>query len=435
MKKRLFKILILFLVFLLGLAAGYLYFQKIHPQKIETQKQETNVYIKFLSEVYDKIKENYWNKLDDEDLGNLFKLGIEKLSGKTQDIKIKDKQDFEDMLTDIFKIVKEDKNKDFTVQLSQLVLMNLEPQKRNALYTAKNKEDLGNRVQNINPENDLYKILGLDKNASQQQIEDAYENKASELEPKKDKSEEAKQELEKVNYAYQTLNSPDAKEIYDKKGIEPTVFGKLVRPDMLHLYIKKMSPTTLDELEQTTEKFDNTTGLDTLILDLRDNIGGSIELLTYLLGPFIGPDRYAFDFFHQGDKTPYKTKIGWLPSLARYKKVVILINENTQSSAEIMAATLKKYNVGVLVGNKTKGWGTIESVIDVNTQIDPQEKYSIFLVNSLSLNEDNQPIEGKGVSPTIQINDSGWENQLFAYFHYPELAKAVKEIWNTPPSF
>lgn len=370
MKKRLFKILILFLIFLLGLAAGYLYFQKTNPQKIETQKQETNVYIKFLSEVYDKIKENYWNKLDDEDLGNLFKLGTEKLSGKTQDVKIKDKSDFENMLTEIFKIVKEDKNKDFTVQLSQLVLMNLEPQKRSALYTAENKEDLGNRVRNVNPETGQ---------------------------------------------------------------VEPTVFGKLVRPDMLHLYIKTMSPTTLDELEQTTEKFDNTIGLDTLILDLRDNVGGSIELLTYLLGPFIGPDRYAFDFFHQGDKTPYRTKIGWLPSLARYKKVVILINENTQSSAEIMVAALKKYNVGVLVGTKTKGWGTIESVIDMNTQIDPQEKYSIFLVNSLSLNEENQPIEGKGVSPTIQINDPGWENQLFAYFHYLELTKAVKEIWNTPP--
>ncbi|KPJ70546.1 hypothetical protein AMJ51_01600 [Microgenomates bacterium DG_75] len=168
--------------------------------------------------------------------------------------------------------------------------------------------------------------------------------------------------------------------------------------------------------------------LDTLILDLRDNVGGAIDGLPYFLGPFIGAEQYAYQFYHQGEKTDFKTRTGWLPSLVRYKKVVVLVNEGTQSSAEVMAATLKRYNVGVVVGASTKGWGTVEKVFALKTQIDPNEKYSMFLVHSLTLRDDGEPIQDKGVDPTININNPGWEEQLMAYFNYPELVEAVKEI-------
>jgi C-terminal processing protease CtpA/Prc len=124
----------------------------------------------------------------------------------------------------------------------------------------------------------------------------------------------------------------------------------------------------------------------------------------------------------------FKTRIGWLPSLIQYKKVVVLINENTQSSAEVMAATLKKYNVGVLVGTTTKGWGTVERVFPLKSQLDPSEKYSIFLVHSLTLREDGKPIQGNGVTPTISIKDANWEEQLREYFDNEELIKAVKTV-------
>ncbi len=422
------------LIFFSGALASYFWTKTNLQQNVapETPTQK-DVYLEFLSEVYDKIKENYWESITEEQLDNLFKLGVEKLTNKPQDFKLKNKEDFKKMLTETMKIVKEDKKKEFTVTLAHLVLLNLKPSGRSALYTTQDKENLKNRVQNINPEVDLYKILGVEKDATPEKLEEVYKNKVAELEPKKDKSEEAKKELEQVKYAYEILSDTAQKQRYDQAGVEPTVFAKLVRPDILHLYIKKLSPTTLDELKKETEKFDNITGLDTLILDLRGNVGGSIDLLSYLLGPFIGGDQYAYDFFRQEEKTPFKTKIGWLPSLVRYKKIVILIDNQTQSSAEVMAATLKKYNVGILVGTKTRGWGTIETTVNINQSLGEDEKYALFLVYSLTLNEDNQPIEGQGVSPTIQINDPGWEKQLFAYFHYEELTEAVKEIWNKPP--
>ncbi|MGB9637306.1 MAG: S41 family peptidase, partial [Microgenomates group bacterium] len=109
-------------------------------------------------------------------------------------------------------------------------------------------------------------------------------------------------------------------------------------------------------------------------------------------------------------------------------KVIILINENTQSSAEVMAATLKKYNVGVLVGVPTRGWGTVEKVFEIKNQFNPSEKYSAFLVHRLTLREDGQPIEGLGVEPVINIQDKNWEKQLYNYFHYPELTAVIAKL-------
>ncbi|MDP3726866.1 MAG: S41 family peptidase, partial [bacterium] len=94
----------------------------------------------------------------------------------------------------------------------------------------------------------------------------------------------------------------------------------------------------------------------------------------------------------------------------------------------IIASVLKKYNAGVLVGTKTKGWGTIERVFDLKTQLDVTEKYSLFLVHTITLREDGQPIEGRGVEPLIDITQKDWDKKLLKYFHRSDLVEAVKEL-------
>ncbi|OGZ31885.1 MAG: hypothetical protein A2V69_00525 [Candidatus Portnoybacteria bacterium RBG_13_40_8] len=429
-KKYLIIIAILVAILVIaGATAGYFVFRR--DQKPEEVQIEKNIYEEFLSEIYDKIQENYWNKISDEELATLFRLGLEKLTNAPQSLKSNDKSGMIETTNKIIDKLEENKKKDFTAQLAHLVLWNLKPFGRSALYVKKDEENLKNRVMNINPQENLYSVLGVEDNANQEKLNEAYRNKVNELDNQE--TEEAKQELEKVKYAYEVLSNAENKKRYDETKTEPTVFGKLIRPTILHLYISKISPTILEDLKRETEKFDNTGGLNTLILDLRANVGGSLDILPYLLGPFIGPNNYAFELFQQANYEPFKTKLGWLPSLVRYKKVVILADEKTQSSAEVMVASLKKYNVGVFVGTKTKGWGTIEKVYEIDHQIDESEKYSIFLVNHLTLRDDNQPIEEAGVEPVIDINDPEWENKLFEYFNSNELVKAVKEAWNSSP--
>ncbi len=426
-RRQALVIFLLLLIFGVGSASGYFFRAKQEGISL-FRFIPRDTYLTFLDEVYDKIQENYWDKISDEQLSHLFQLGAEKLTGAPQVLSTNNKEGVEKMVAGIIKELEEEKKKEFSVQLADIVLANLEPFGHSRLYTKKSEKALSNQVQNINPEVNQYDILGIEKNASQDELNLAYEEKANQLESLKEASPEAEQEYEKLQQAYKVLGDESNRQLYDQSGVEPTMDYKLVRPTIFWLHIKKFSPTTFDELKRVTEKVDDQAGLDTLILDLRDNIGGSIDGLPSFLGPFIGADQYAYQFFHQGERTDFKTTTGWLPSLVRYKKVVILVNEGTQSSAEVMAAALKKYNVGVLVGTPTKGWGTVEKVFPLERQIDSSEKYSVFLVHSLTLGDDGQPIQDRGVKPLINTTNAGWENELLDYFNYPELVQAIKEI-------
>jgi len=447
LNKSKFKILGIILLaaatFSLGIFASYFYFKTnaSDPVAQPPAGAKTIPQVNFLSEVYDKIKQNYWDKTTDEYLINLFKLGAEKLTTTPLVLEKNNKENLESLLTDlIINLEKDEAKKEFTVNLASIVLANLKPLGRSGLYTTKDEENLRNTVQNIDPGTDLYAILEVDKTADEEEINKTFQEKKQELsQVMQDESEstenkkKAQERLTQVNRAYQTLASEQTRTSYNQSGAESTVLVNIIEPAIAYVYIKKFSPTTLDDFKKATESVDDNDGLDTLILDLRGNIGGSIDLLQYFLGPFIGLDQYAYEFFHQGERTSFKTKLGWLPSLVRYKKVIILINENTQSTGELMAAVLKKYNVGVLVGTKSKGWGTIEKVFQLDEQFDQNKKYSMFLVHSLALRDDNQPIEGNGVDPVINMNSQDWKKQLFAYFHYDELINAVEKIWQSQP--
>lgn len=443
-------IVIIAVIAIAAIVGGAIYFvnQKQKNAAIDNKTEATepqNKYVTFLLEIYDKVQQNYWEKITDDQLFQLYKLGTEKIKEQIPDIQVpeviisNDKNGLKAMASSVLDKLDESKKKDYSVNLASIVLANLQPFGRSGLYTTKKQEDLQNRVYNIDPNTNLYDVLGVKKDAPAEEIQKAAEEKTAELEnvakdtsQPQEKRDEAEQKLALVARATETLAQPEKKDKYDQQGIESTVSANLVRPDILHLKIKQLSPVTYEEIQKAANDIDKSAGpeLNTLIIDLRGNVGGSIDVLPYFLGFFIGKDQYAYEWYQQGNYTPFKTVVGWLPSLVRYKRVVVLIDEQAQSSAEVMAATFKKYNVGVVVGTKTKGWGTIEKVFPIDNQINDNETYSMFLVHHITLRDDNQPIEGRGVDPNININDENWQDQLNAYFNDKTLTKTVKEIWN-----
>ncbi len=400
---------------------------------LNQEEKQTNPYLAFLQEVRDIIQENYWDTLTETQLVQLHVLAMEKLTALTLGDTI---QTFEELDQKILELLDqypdEQKKNEFSAQLADLVLANLEPFGRSRLYSEKLQQELVERVNNIDPEADHYQALGVDKDVSQEEIEQAYQEQEQIL--ANDNSEAAQEKLAQIQAAHETLASQETRARYDQAGVNPTMEWRLVTPQIFYLKIKQFSATTIQELTEVTAKVDDRGAeLDTLILDLRGNFGGAIDGLPYFLGPFIGNNQYAYQFIQQGKISDFKTKTGWLPTLQRYKKVVILIDDKTQSTGEVMASVIKKYNVGVLVGTTTMGWGTIERVFPVEHQINESEKYSVFLVHHLTLREDGTPIEGNGVEPMISITKANWKTELNQYFNDSALISAVAQQFTSTP--
>lgn len=429
------KTLPFLIIFALGVGLGYRLVGS--NQNRSVTNIEKNTPKTFVSEIYDKIKENYWNNISDAELLDLFKLSMDKNGAGISIAKFENKEKMLDAITKQIKEMGDGQNEQvlssrnkFIVSVVSSVLSSLNPAGRSGLYTQKNEEQLKNTVENINPEKDLYKDLGLERGASESAVNQNFQQKAEEL--KKDTSPEAQEKLKQLTYAKSVLANKDNKEKYDQKGVEPTIFTKIAEPQVLYVQFKKFSPTSLDEFQKAFDAYKDATDLHALIFDLRGNVGGAIDATAYFLGYFLGKGQYAFDFYHKGEYLPFRTPTDKLASVLKYKQIVVLIDQNTQSSAEMMASSLKKYHIGVLIGTPTKGWGTVERVFPLDNQIDDKQKYSLFLVHSITLRDDNLPIEGRGVEPDISIKDPNWQQKLLWYFSNPGLVDTVKEVFTNP---
>lgn len=421
----------LILIFFLGIIVGGLSLKIIFEKKQSTigvTNTNQDEHIEFSKEVYGVIKKNYWDKIEDKELGEIYRLANEKLTGQFESKEFLSEEDVMEMINKTLKKMDEDKKDAYVTELAQMVLTNLKPFGRNGLFGKPQEEALRNQVANIDPSKDLYQILDTEKGVDVKEIETAYQEQKVILEEESKNSTDAAQKLEEVEQAYDVLSKDQSRQIYDQTGAEPTVFSNILPGNIFYIRIAKMSPITFEEFKIAADSSLDKPELNTLILDLKGNIGGAIDTMPFFLGPFLGKGQYAYEFFHQGEYTPYKTRIGWMDGLIKFKKVVVLIDGQTQSSAEVMASALKKYNVGTLVGTNTRGWGTIENTFKLESKLSQREGLSLFLVHSLTVGENGQPIEGVGVAPDINVESPGWKDELFNVFSSREIVVAVETI-------
>ncbi|MDP4008877.1 MAG: S41 family peptidase [bacterium] len=405
-------------IFLGGGAAGYKYYPYSQIQRAE---------VAFLGEAYGIIRENYWQKVSDEDLSNLFSQGIGQVGGKSYQLKQGEQNErgVRRIAASAMVGMSAEERETFVTTLTHLILQSLPPEGLSALYAPEQREELTQMVNNVDTQEDLYARIGADQNASLEEIQETYVQKKEEA--------ETPEELQQLERALDVLTDEQARARYNETGAQSTVFGRVVSSTTYYLRITRVSPVTFQEFQKEVKRIPSTGQLHTLILDLRDNIGGSVDILPEFLGPFVGYDSYAYEFFHKGEKEPFKTTTGWMTELVPFKRVVILVNENTQSSAEVMVATFQKYNVGVVVGTQTRGVGSIKRVFEMENQINPKIPYSIFLVHSLTLRPDGEAIQGLGVTPTVDMRDPQWKEQLLLRYASEDLATTVEQVWENPP--
>ncbi|MBT8204417.1 MAG: carboxy terminal-processing peptidase [Eudoraea sp.] len=112
-------------------------------------------------------------------------------------------------------------------------------------------------------------------------------------------------------------------------------------------------------------------GIQGLVLDLRDNGGGSLKTVVEMAGLFIKDGPIVQVRSSGRDKDVYEDKderIQWNGPL------VILVNELSASASEILAAAMQDYKRGIVIGSKqTFGKGTVQNVIPLENIVRSNE--------------------------------------------------------------
>ncbi|WP_290672261.1 S41 family peptidase [Kordia sp.] len=109
----------------------------------------------------------------------------------------------------------------------------------------------------------------------------------------------------------------------------------------------------------------NAVDIDGLILDLRGNGGGSMKQAIDLAGMFIDKGPLGIYRDQQDNKTIVKDfNRGTLFT----KPLIILINSESASASEFIAAALRDHNRALIVGSKTYGKGTIQQILPLQQE-------------------------------------------------------------------
>ena len=110
-----------------------------------------------------------------------------------------------------------------------------------------------------------------------------------------------------------------------------------------------------------------TKGINGLILDLRNNGGGSLKTVVDITGFFIERGPVVQVKSIGGRREILRDND---PSIIWDGPLVILVNEFSASASEILAAALQDYNRAIILGsNQTYGKGTVQNIIDLNNVI------------------------------------------------------------------
>ena len=178
-----------------------------------------------------------------------------------------------------------------------------------------------------------------------------------------------------------------------------TVKAELDKEDATigHVRITSFAKNTAEELEKAVKDLTDK-GAKAFVFDVRYNPGGLLDQAYKVANMFLKdgePIVQVEDRF--GEKKIYKAS----SSIGEFKitqPYVLLVNEGSASASEILAAAIKEGAGGQIIGTKTYGKGTVQSVVDITDN--SELKYT----NAKWLTPKGNWIHKEGVTPTKEVN-------------------------------
>ena len=202
--------------------------------------------------------------------------------------------------------------------------------------------------------------------------------------------------------------------------VVPTVYGmRVLRERVGYVRIGSFSPSTPRELDDALSMLKTQSDIRSIVIDLRGNMGGSflasVETARRLIpsGLIVTTQGQLSEVANQ----PFTSESGMA---AHDLPAVVLINAETASAAEVLAAALKDNNRATLIGMPTFGKGAIQYPLrlvsldegDDPTQSNNNRSGTIRLTIAKLIAPRGGAINGIGISPHILEADPSRQLEL-----------------------
>ncbi|HOK41108.1 MAG TPA: S41 family peptidase [bacterium] len=187
-----------------------------------------------------------------------------------------------------------------------------------------------------------------------------------------------------------------------------SVYSKMLTNDIGYIYITKFTMTTATELKKELDNLKEN-GIKKLILDLRNNPGGLLESAYEVSDLFLNDGLIVFTKT-RGDKIDQKYFSHNDDSIFETMPLILLVNEGSASGAEIVTGAIKDRKRGIIIGKKTYGKGSVQTVRNLSGGA------GIALTTAKYYTPSGICIHKEGIEPDITIEQPEYSKEELESF-------------------
>ena len=125
-----------------------------------------------------------------------------------------------------------------------------------------------------------------------------------------------------------------------------------------YIAVTEFDEVTASQFKEALNKLEKD-GMQGLVIDLRDNPGGLLDVTCEMLDRMIKKGILVYTVDKNGKRVDEEAK----DNLSFDKPTAILVNGNSASASEVFSGAMKDYDAATLVGTKTFGKGIVQSIV------------------------------------------------------------------------
>ena len=181
-----------------------------------------------------------------------------------------------------------------------------------------------------------------------------------------------------------------------------------------YISISSFIQTTGDTIDDLVGKMEKK-GLKALILDVRGNPGGLLNAAVKVARVFLGRKKIVTVKSRTGDAITYSS----FRETHRRVPLVILIDRGSASASEILAGAIKDNNRGILLGGKTFGKGSVQTVLGLS------DGSAMAITTAYYYTPSGVCIHKKGIEPHVTVRQEKLSTEQVIAFR-----KALQEAYD-----
>lgn len=178
-----------------------------------------------------------------------------------------------------------------------------------------------------------------------------------------------------------------------------SVRGKILEPGFAYIRVSNFQTHTAEDLRKSLEKLkkENDTGLNGLILDLRNNPGGILNAAVGVSDLFL--DSGLIVYTEGRIKDSQLTFTAKPTDMLKDAPIIVLVNGGSASASEIVAGALQDHERAIIMGERTFGKGSVQTILPMN------EEAALKLTTARYYTPSGRSIQASGIEPDIIIEN------------------------------